>query len=115
MMSAAVAELAAAHGVAADFVVTISVRDGEALAERPGTHGSALSAGFRSLGTTGIVIPYSCSAWIHSIHRGIDVARAMGLTHVVGSTGDLSEKAAMARLGCRSRPISTWAISSAVC
>jgi cobalt-precorrin-5B (C1)-methyltransferase len=28
----------------------------------------------------------------------VDVARAMGLTHVVGSTGDTSEKAAMARL-----------------
>ena len=34
-----------------------------------------------------------------SIQRGVDVARAMGLTHVVGSTGDASEKAAMARLG----------------
>jgi cobalt-precorrin-5B (C1)-methyltransferase len=43
-------------------------------------------------------VPYSCSAWIHSIQSGIDVARALGLTHVVGSTGDLSEKAAMARL-----------------
>ena len=32
--------------------------------------------GISILGTTGIVIPFSCSAWIHSIHRGIDVARA---------------------------------------
>jgi cobalt-precorrin-5B (C1)-methyltransferase len=42
-------------------------------------------------------VPYSCSAWIHSIHRGIDVARAAGLQHVAGSTGATSE-AAVARL-----------------
>jgi cobalt-precorrin-5B (C1)-methyltransferase len=48
------------------------------------------------LGTTGIVNPYSCAAWIHSIHRGIDVARAAGLAHVLGSTGSSSEAAAQA-------------------
>ena len=35
--------------------------------------------GLSVLGTTGIVVPYSCSSWIHAIHRGIDVARAAGL------------------------------------
>ena len=49
--------------------------------------------GISILGTTGIVIPYSCSSWIHSIHRGIDVARAMGFDHVSGSTGNTSEAA----------------------
>jgi cobalt-precorrin-5B (C1)-methyltransferase len=38
-------------------------------------------------------VPYSCSAWIHSIHRGIDVARAGGFTHIAGSTGASSEAA----------------------
>lgn len=38
-------------------------------------------------------MPYSCAAWIHSIYRGIDVARAMGLQHVAGSTGNTSEQA----------------------
>ena len=38
-------------------------------------------------------MPYSCSAWIHSIHRGIDVARAAGLTHIAGATGASSEAA----------------------
>jgi cobalt-precorrin-5B (C1)-methyltransferase len=49
------------------------------------------------LGTTGVVRPFSCSAWIASIHRGIDVARANGLCHVSGSTGSTSEKAVIAR------------------
>ena len=49
--------------------------------------------GLSILGTTGIVVPYSCSAWIHSIHRGIDVARAAGLAHIAGSTGASSEAA----------------------
>jgi hypothetical protein len=31
------------------------------------------------LGTTGVVVPYSCAAWIDSIHRGVDVARAGAL------------------------------------
>jgi cobalt-precorrin-5B (C1)-methyltransferase len=99
MITEVVATLAEAHGVAADFAVTISVRDGEKLAEKTWNPRLGIVGGLSILGTTGIVIPYSCSAWIHSIHRGVDVARAMGLTHVVGSTGDTSEKAAMARLG----------------
>ena len=40
-----------------------------------------------TLGTTGIVVPYSCAAWIASIHSGIDVARAAGLTHIAAATG----------------------------
>ncbi len=52
--------------------------------------------GISILGTTGVVHPFSCSAWIHSIHRGIDVARAAGQKHVLGATGSTSEDAAQA-------------------
>jgi cobalt-precorrin-5B (C1)-methyltransferase len=52
--------------------------------------------GLSILGTTGVVIPYSCSSWIHSIHRGIDVARAAGLTHLAAATGSSSEAAVKA-------------------
>jgi cobalt-precorrin-5B (C1)-methyltransferase len=38
-----------------------------------------------------VVIPYSCSAWIDSIRRGIDVARSLGHRHVAGCTGSTSE------------------------
>ena len=51
------------------------------------------------LGTTGIVRPFSCAAWIASIHRGIDVARADGLRHVAGCTGATSEATVQALHG----------------
>jgi cobalt-precorrin-5B (C1)-methyltransferase len=82
-----------------DYSVTVSVRDGARLAEKTWNPRLGIVGGLSILGTTGIVVPYSCAAWIASIQRGVDVARALGLSHVVGSTGDLSEKAAMARLG----------------
>src|SRR5262249_354335 len=42
---------------------------------------------------TGIVVPYSCASWVHSIQRGIDVARAAGLEHIAAATGSTSERA----------------------
>ena len=39
------------------------------------------------------MVPYSCAAWIATIHQGIDVAGALGLTHVAGATGRTSEAA----------------------
>lgn len=80
-----------------DLEITISVEDGEALAKKTWNERLGIIGGLSILGTTGIVVPYSCSAWIHSIHRGIDVAKAAGLNHVFGSTGSTSEKAVMER------------------
>lgn len=99
MMSAVVATLCVQHRVAPDFEITLSVPGGEALAQKTWNPRLGIIGGLSILGTTGIVVPYSCSAWIHSIHRGVDVARAAGLTHVVGSTGDRSEQAARRELG----------------
>ncbi|MBI4921209.1 MAG: cobalt-precorrin-5B (C(1))-methyltransferase [Devosia nanyangense] len=99
MMRAEIEALCAAHRVPPDYAVTIAVRDGARLAEKTWNPRLGIVGGLSILGTTGIVIPYSCAAWIASIQRGVDVARAVGLTHVVGATGDLSEQAARARLG----------------
>jgi len=82
-----------------DIAITVSIPEGARLAEKTWNPRLGIVGGLSILGTTGIVVPYSCAAWIASIQRGVDVARAMGLAHVVGSTGDASEKAAMARLG----------------
>ena len=84
-------------GPGADLVVTIAIPGGERLAERTLNGRLGIVGGLSVLGTTGIVVPYSCAAWIDSIHRGIDVARAVGLNHVAGATGNTSE-AAVARL-----------------
>jgi cobalt-precorrin-5B (C1)-methyltransferase len=94
MIRAALEEVAAETGVAADLEVEISIPGGEALAARTWNGRLGIVGGLSILGTTGIVVPYSCSAWIHSIHRGIDVARATGQRRVVGTTGDTSEAAA---------------------
>ena len=93
MMRETVADVAAARGAAGDVIVEIGVRDGERLAEKTWNPRLGIVGGLSILGTTGVVIPYSCSAWIHSIHRGVDVARAMGLDHVAGCTGRTSEEA----------------------
>jgi len=83
--------------IAPDIKITISVPGGEKIAERTWNPRLGIVGGISILGTTGIVHPFSCSAWIHSIHRGIDVARAVGLTHVLGATGSTSEHAACQR------------------
>jgi cobalt-precorrin-5B (C1)-methyltransferase len=93
MIREAIAEAAEALDVAADASVTIAVPGGEALAARTMNRRLGIVGGISILGTTGVVLPYSCSAWIHSIYRGIDVARAAGLTHIGAATGSTSEAA----------------------
>lgn len=79
-----------------DFIVTVSIAGGAELAKKTLNSRLGIVGGLSVLGTTGIVVPFSCSAWIHSIHRGIDVARAAGLTHIAASTGSTSETAIQA-------------------
>ena len=96
MIAAAIAEVA---GPEADFEIEITVPGGAALAERTLNGRLGIINGLSILGTTGIVIPFSCAAWIDSIHRGIDVARATGQDHIAGSTGSTSERVVEAHHG----------------
>ncbi|MFF2042108.1 cobalt-precorrin-5B (C(1))-methyltransferase [Kitasatospora sp. NPDC058170] len=96
MIRDAVAEVAAEFGDGGDVVVEVSVDHGEEIARSTWNPRLGILGGLSILGTTGIVVPYSCSAWIDSIRRGIDVARAAGRTHVAGCTGSTSERTAVA-------------------
>ncbi len=93
MMRSAVREVMERFGASGDVIVELSIPGGEALAAKTVNARLGIVGGLSILGTTGIVVPYSCAAWIHSIHRGIDVARATGLKHIAGSTGSTSEMA----------------------
>ncbi len=94
MIRDALTQVAADHGLEPHFDVTLSVPDGGKLAEQTWNPRLGIVGGISILGTTGIVVPYSCAAWIDAIHRGVDVARAAGLDHLVGATGRGSEMAA---------------------
>ncbi|CAA6603624.1 putative cobalt-precorrin-6A synthase (deacetylating) [Rhodospirillaceae bacterium LM-1] len=76
-----------------DFIVTLSIPGGEALAKQTMNARLGVVGGLSILGTTGVVTPYSNAAWIGAVHRAVDVARANGLDHVAGATGDASERA----------------------
>jgi cobalt-precorrin-5B (C1)-methyltransferase len=91
-------EIIAAMG-GGDVDIEISIPGGEALAAKTWNPRLGIVGGLSILGTTGIVHPFSCAAWIASIHRGIDVARAAGFSHVAGCTGSTSEDAVRAHYG----------------
>ncbi len=97
MMRAAIATVARSCGGRGDVTIELAIPSGAEIAQHTWNPRLGILGGLSILGTTGIVVPYSCAAWIATIHEGIDVARACGHAHVAGSTGSTSE-AAVARM-----------------
>lgn len=93
MIRDAIVRVAERCGGSGDVSVTIAIPGGAALAEKTLNARLGIRGGLSVLGTIGIVKPFSCASWIHSIHRGIDVARAAGIGHLAGATGRTSEAA----------------------
>jgi cobalt-precorrin-5B (C1)-methyltransferase len=91
MISEHLTQLAIEHGYGGGFEVTVNVEDGEALALKTMNPRLGILGGLSILGTSGIVRPFSCAAYIASIHQGIDVARTNGYLHIAACTGNASE------------------------
>ena len=93
MMREHLLECARRYDYRGGFEVTVGVEDGERLALKTMNGRLGIEGGLSILGTTGIVRPFSCAAFIASIHQGIDVAMANGYSHIAAATGSSSERA----------------------
>ena len=91
MMTEHLLDLAENTNYKGGFDVTISVENGAAIALNTMNGRLGILGGISILGTTGIVRPYSCAAFIASIHQSIDVAHANGVNHIAAATGSTSE------------------------
>ena len=91
MISEHLQQLADQTGYTGGFEVTLCVEGGEALALKTMNPRLGILGGLSILGTSGIVRPFSCAAYIASIHQGIDVAKTNGYLHIAACTGNASE------------------------
>lgn len=105
MMRTVIFDVAESHGGSGDVEIEVSIPGGAELARRTWNGRLGIEGGLSILGTTGIVRPFSCAAWIASIHRGVDVARACGTEHVAAATGSTSEAAVIRHYGLDSSAI----------
>ncbi|WP_046179766.1 cobalt-precorrin-5B (C(1))-methyltransferase [Domibacillus tundrae] len=98
MMTEVVTELLNESGAGKGVRVIISIPGGEELAKKTLNARLGILGGLSILGTSGIVRPFSTSAYRASIVKAIEVAVASGCTHVAATTGGRSEKYAMTQL-----------------
>lgn len=73
------------------LLVTLSIKDGEELAKKTFNPKVGVVGGLSIIGTSGIVKPFSHEAFIESIRREMNVAKAMGCNEIVVNSGAKSE------------------------
>jgi len=91
MMIEHLEKIAQQYAYLGGFEVSVGVERGGELALKTMNPRLGIIGGLSILGTTGIVRPFSCAAYIASIHQGIDVATTNGYRHIAASTGNSSE------------------------
>lgn len=79
------------------LTVSISVPGGEELAARTFNPKLGIVGGISIIGTSGIVRPFSTDAFIASIRKEVEVAKAIGCTTLVINSGAKSERYLKAR------------------
>ncbi|AFV77304.1 cobalamin biosynthesis protein CbiD (plasmid) [Thermus oshimai JL-2] len=75
--------------------IVVSIPGGEELARKTLNPRLGVLGGLSVLGTTGVVKPYSTSAFRMSVVQAVGVARANGLLEIAATTGGRSERFAM--------------------
>ena len=93
MMQEHLVSLAKAYDYQGGFKVSVGIINGQSIALKTMNPRLGIMGGLSILGTSGIVRPFSCAAYIASIHQGIDVAIANHFTHIAATTGNSSEAA----------------------
>ena len=76
-----------------DVTITLSVEGGEELARHTFNARVGVDDGISIIGTSGIVLPLSHEAFVESIGRELEVAKALGKTSVGFATGKAGENA----------------------
>lgn len=92
MMTQETQRLLAAHRVDKGVVIEISVPEGEELALKTFNPKLGIVGGISIIGTSGVVRPFSSEAFVATIRKEIQVARALGCRHLVINSGAKSER-----------------------
>ncbi|MCR9011433.1 cobalt-precorrin-5B (C(1))-methyltransferase CbiD [Gabonibacter chumensis] len=79
------------HKVDQGVDIRISVPEGSILAQKTFNPKLGITGGISIIGTSGIVRPFSTEAFINSIRKEIQVAKALGCKHIVINSGAKSE------------------------
>lgn len=97
MITNSIKEVLKEHPTAAGIHVQIFVPEGERLSIKTLNARLGILGGLSILGTTGIVRPMSHDAYVATIEKAMDVARAADTLHLVLTTGRRSERFAQQR------------------
>lgn len=92
MMIAEITKILDTHHLSQGVIVEISVPGGEELALKTFNPKLGIVGGISIIGTSGVVRPFSSEAFVETIHKEIQVARALGCRHIVINSGAKSEK-----------------------